>query len=59
MQSITDKTGHYLHAVHVLLQIAVFGAAALALYSLHQPTIASISAATVVVVAALMVAWGL
>jgi len=42
---------------HLLLQVLVFGAAAAALYTLGQPTIATAFAATVLVNAALMTAW--
>ena len=44
--------------VHVLLQVAIFGAAAAALFTLHRPTLASVFAGTVLVNAALMAAWG-
>jgi hypothetical protein len=44
--------------VHVLLQVAVFGAAVAALISLRHPIAASAFGVTVLANAALMAAWG-
>jgi hypothetical protein len=49
---------HVPGAVHVLLQVIVFGCAAGALYSLHRAALASAFAGVVTVNAALMIAMG-
>jgi hypothetical protein len=49
---------HVPGAIHILLQVVVFGSAAAALYSLHRTGLAAAFGGTVAINAALMVAMG-
>ena len=56
---VAPKAGvHVPGAVHILLQVVVFGSAAAALYSLHRTGLAAAFGGTVAINAALMVAMG-
>lgn len=56
---VAPKAGvHVPGAIHILVQVVVFGSAAVALYSLHRTGLAAAYGGTVAINAALMVAMG-